>query len=89
MRHRVYVNEQLQPAEFDDAVDYNILDALGRANIDYESHCCMGWCGTCRVVLVSGQVKYPGGKPLGYIRDGEILPCCCVPTSDIEIKTLF
>ena len=46
MRHRVYVNEQLQPAEFDDAVDYNILDALGRANIDYESHCCSGWCGT-------------------------------------------
>ena len=64
MRHRVYVNEQLQPAEFDDAVDYTILDALGRANIDYESHCCMGWCGTCRVVLVSGQVRYPGGKPL-------------------------
>ena len=65
------------------------LMPLGRANIDYESHCCMGWCGTCRVVLVSGQVRYPGGKPLGYIRDGEILPCCCVPTSDIEIRTLF
>ena len=88
MSHRVYVNEQLQPAEFDETKDYNILDALDRASIESESHCRAGFCGTCRMILISGQVRYPGGLPLGYIRDGEILPCCCVPTTDIELRTL-
>ena len=88
MSHRVYVNEQLQPAEFDETKDYNILDALDRASIESESHCRAGFGGTCRMILISGQVRYPGGVPLGYIRDGEILPCCCVPTTDIELRTL-
>lgn len=87
MGHRIYVDEQLTPAEFDETVDYNILSALDRASIESESHCRAGFCGTCRVTLVRGQVRYPGGEPLGYVREGEILPCCCVPTSDIEIRT--
>ena len=88
MSHRVYVDEQLQPAEFDEAKDYNILDALDRADIENESHCRAGFCGTCRVVLIRGQVRYPGGEPIGCVREGEILPCCCIPTSDIESRSI-
>jgi ferredoxin len=87
MGHRIYVDEQLTPAEFDESVDYNILSALDRAKIESDSHCRAGFCGTCRVTLLRGQVSYPGGEPRGYVREGEILPCCCVPTSDIEIRT--
>ena len=34
MGHRIYVDEQLTPAEFDETVDYNILSALDRAEIE-------------------------------------------------------
>ena len=44
MSHRVYVNEQLQPAEFDETKDHNILDALDRASIESESQCRAGFC---------------------------------------------
>ncbi len=87
MSHRIYVDQQLQPAEFDETKDYNILDALDRAEIENEYHCRVGDCGVCRVMLMRGQVRYPAGKPLGYVKDGDILPCCCIPTSDIEIQT--
>ena len=42
MSHRIYVDEQLTPAEFDESVDYNILSALDRAKIESESHCRAG-----------------------------------------------
>ena len=88
MGHLIYVDEQLTPAVFDEAADDSILSALDRANIESDSHCRIGICGTCRVKLLRGQVCYRGGEPpLGYVRDNEILPCCCVPTSDIEILT--
>jgi ferredoxin len=35
--------------------------------------------------LVSGAVEY-SEKPLAFISDGEILPCCCMPVGDIEIE---
>ena len=83
---RIYVDEQLTPAEFDETVDYNILSALDRAEI--EVRVTVGQDSAAPVVtLIRGQVSYPGGEPLGYVREGEILPCCCVPTSDIEIRT--
>ncbi len=87
MGHLIYVNEQLTPAVFDEALDYNILSALDRANIDSEGDCRIGICGTCRVKLLRGQVRYPDQTPLGFMHEGEILPCCCVPITDIEIIT--
>ena len=62
MGHRIYVDEQLTPAEFDETIDYNILSALDRAEIESESHCRAGFCGTCRVTLLRGQIAM-GGEP--------------------------
>ncbi len=89
MAHRIYVDEILRPIEFDETEDYNILDKIEKEGVEIDSHCRVGFCGTCRVSLIRGQVRYPGGQPLGYVRTGDILPCCCVPTSDIEIRTSY
>jgi|TARA_R110000851_G_scaffold329237_1_gene500918 ferredoxin len=62
-----------------------LLDTIEENGIQIEYHCRDGYCGTCRSKLVSGEVEYVN-YPLAFIGDGEILPCCCIPVSDIEIE---
>ena len=52
----------------------------------FYSECQQGFCQTCKIKLKSGQVQYCQ-KPLmsDLLKDNEILPCCCIPMSDIEI----
>jgi len=87
MAHRIHVDEILKPFHFNEADDPDILGLLEKEGVEMNSHCRAGYCGSCRVHLIRGEVHYPGGLPLAYIREGEILPCCCVPRSDLEIKT--
>lgn len=87
MAYQIYVDEILQPFNFQEAKDPNILTCLEAKGVELHSHCRAGFCGTCRVNLIRGEVRYPGGIPLAYVREGEILPCCCEPVSDLEIKT--
>ncbi|QBG34574.1 class I ribonucleotide reductase maintenance protein YfaE [Litorilituus sediminis] len=63
-----------------------LLECLESADIEVHYHCRDGFCGACRVTLTSGQVAYPKGEPLAFIADGEILPCCCMPITDISIE---
>jgi len=35
--------------------------------------------------LVSGAVEY-SEKPLAFIAQGDVLPCCCLPVGDIEVE---
>ena len=62
-----------------------LLESIELQNIDVHYHCREGFCGACRTKLINGEVKYLN-DPLAYIDDDEILPCCCVPISDIEIE---
>jgi ferredoxin len=87
MAHLIYVDEMLKPVPYEEADEHNVLSCLEKKGVEMHSHCRSGFCGTCRAVLLRGQVKYPAGPPLAYLREGEILPCCCEPTTDIEIKT--
>ena len=87
MAHRIYVDEMLRPVMYEEADEHNILDCLEKKGVEMHSHCRAGFCGTCRTTLLRGQVRYPGGPPLAYLRENEILPCCCEPVSDIELKT--
>ncbi|MFT5635339.1 MAG: ferredoxin [Cognaticolwellia sp.] len=64
--------------------DKNILNSLERENIESHYHCRDGFCGACRCKLLKGEVEYPM-QPLAYIGDDEILTCCSLPTTDIEI----
>lgn len=62
----------------------SLLDALEQEGLKMESECRSGECGQCKVTLRSGRVKQLVEPEVG-LRDGEILPCCCVPESDICI----
>nr|WP_244903100.1 class I ribonucleotide reductase maintenance protein YfaE [Lacimicrobium alkaliphilum] len=63
----------------------SLLDSLESHQLEVHSHCREGFCGACRTKLIHGEVEYIT-DPLAYIDDDEILPCCCVPKSDLVIK---
>ncbi|CAI0848231.1 2Fe-2S ferredoxin-like protein [Serratia proteamaculans] len=62
-----------------------LLDVLELHDVEVEYQCRSGYCGACRLKLVKGDVVYRQ-PPLAFINDGEILPCCCMPLTDIELE---
>lgn len=64
--------------------DETILETVERYGIDIEYHCKDGFCGACRTHLVSGEIKY-SQYPLAFIHEGDVLTCCAVPVTNIEI----
>ncbi|MGJ8514159.1 class I ribonucleotide reductase maintenance protein YfaE [Carnimonas bestiolae] len=62
----------------------SLLELLERHRLPVEFQCRSGYCGACRVRLLSGRVRYHQ-PPLACLNDGEILPCCCAPDSDIAL----
>nr|WP_241664554.1 class I ribonucleotide reductase maintenance protein YfaE [Ningiella ruwaisensis] len=64
----------------------SLLIAMEKQQIDVHFHCREGFCGACRTKLLSGEVEYKV-DPLACIDDDEILACCCIPISDVEIQT--
>ncbi|WP_448213033.1 class I ribonucleotide reductase maintenance protein YfaE [Colwellia sp. MEBiC06753] len=63
----------------------SLLECLESENIEVHYHCRDGFCGACRIQLNQGQINYPQGEPLAFVGDNEILPCCCVPETDITV----
>jgi ferredoxin len=61
-----------------------LLETIEQHQIEIQYHCREGYCGACRTKLISGKVEYTT-DPLAFIDDDEILPCCCIPISNIEI----
>jgi ferredoxin len=66
--------------------EQTLLECLEQANIEVHYHCRDGFCGACRVTLTAGEISYPKGEPLAFVGDNEILPCCCVPVTDISLQ---
>lgn len=62
-----------------------LLDSLESQHIDLHFQCREGYCGSCRVTLVEGDVHYRE-EPMAWLNEGEILPCCCIPKTDLKIK---
>ncbi len=62
-----------------------LLDCLEAKDIEVHFHCRDGFCGACRITLNKGKIHYPQGEPLAFVGQNEILPCCCVPVTDIDI----
>jgi ferredoxin len=65
-----------------------LLRTLELNNVAPTSHCKSGFCGQCRTTLLKGDVDYIE-EPIGFISEGEILPCVCKPVGDIEIDVRF
>lgn len=62
-----------------------LLEALEAKQQQVNYQCREGYCGACRCKLLSGSVSYIN-EPLAFVRKGEILPCCSIPATDIEIE---
>jgi len=69
---------QLLPGE-------SLLDGLERTGHEVEYQCRSGYCGMCRLTLLSGSVSY-AEPPLAFVGQSEILPCCCTVTEPIRIE---
>lgn len=64
-----------------------LLESLEQSSVPVESHCRDGYCGACRCKLKSGDVKYTN-SPIAFVSSGEVLTCCAIPVSNIEIEVL-
>ncbi len=62
----------------------NSIDSRGKG-ASVNRACLGGYCGSCRTVLVDGQVEYIE-EPLACISENEILPCYCKAVTPITIK---
>lgn len=62
-----------------------LLESMEDAGVETHFHCRNGFCGACRTRLVTGQVHYTT-EPLAYVRQGDILPCVCVASTDLELE---
>lgn len=62
----------------------SLLSFLEKQGLKLDYGCRSGHCGFCRLHLKSGEVSYPR-EPLAFVREDEILPCCCKVESDLEI----
>ena len=63
-----------------------ILDAAEKTEIEIESSCRAGTCGTCVAKVLKGEVTYDSDyDALSGLEPGEILTCCAKPVSSIVI----
>lgn len=65
-----------------------VLDAAAEAGLSFPSSCEEGKCGTCKSLLVSGEVEmnHAGGIRPKEIAAGKFLPCCSTPLTDIVVE---
>ena len=62
-----------------------LLEGLERTGHAVEYQCRSGYCGSCRLRLVSGEVVY-SEMPMAFVAAGEVLPCCCrAATGEVEV----
>jgi CDP-4-dehydro-6-deoxyglucose reductase len=72
------------------APERSVLDAALNAGLNLPHSCKSGHCGSCRARLLSGETRYPGGRPLGISEEeaaaGFILMCQARANSDLTIE---
>ncbi len=79
---------KFETSQLETTFDGSQSDLLAHAkanDVDIPSGCRMGNCGSCTVKLLQGTVnyKYP---PASSLAADEILPCVCLPTSNLVIQ---
>ncbi|EGM70239.1 class I ribonucleotide reductase maintenance protein YfaE [Shewanella sp. HN-41] len=62
----------------------SLLQALEAKKVSMFSECRSGFCGACKTRIISGKVSYLS-EPLAELAHDECLPCCCVPSEDLEL----
>src|SRR5689334_18284386 len=85
--YRVHVEDTQE--SFEVAANDTILAAAERAKIKLPHECTLGGCGTCRIKLAQGAVRYenfPMALSLEEAEQGYALACQAQPTSDLVIS---
>lgn len=62
----------------------SLLGCAAKNHINLESGCRTGACGSCAIKLLHGKVRYTR-EPQFQTKSNEILPCVCVPESDLVL----
>ncbi|WP_318443022.1 hybrid-cluster NAD(P)-dependent oxidoreductase [Photobacterium leiognathi] len=64
-----------------------LLEQAENVGIAMDYSCRAGFCGACKVTLVSGDVEQPDVPALSQQdrEQGKVLACCCVPKNDLTI----
>ncbi|MGB0466502.1 MAG: 2Fe-2S iron-sulfur cluster-binding protein [Pontibacterium sp.] len=65
--------------------EFSLLDALEAQEIEAPYSCRGGYCGCCKVRLLEGEVEQVQDA-LFDVGPEEILACCAVPKTHIEIE---
>lgn len=68
-----------------DRTHTNLLGCASKNHVSMESGCRVGACGSCAVRLLKGKVRYTR-EPQFPVRSNEILPCVCVPETDLVVE---
>ncbi len=63
----------------------DLLSLAKAQSVHIPASCRKGNCGTCAIKLLRGTVEYLR-VPEATTAEGEILPCICIPTSDIAVQ---
>lgn len=74
-----YINNQKKPC--------SLLEFLENYNIPISYQCRSGYCGSCRAILIQGNIQYHK-EPIAscMINTNEILTCCCFIIEDIILQ---
>tara|TARA_R110002051_G_scaffold52876_1_gene100060 strand:- start:1715 stop:2734 length:1020 start_codon:yes stop_codon:yes gene_type:complete len=62
-----------------------LLEICESIGLTPSNSCRMGTCSTCETKIIKGAVKYDP-EPFMDVSEGNVLICCAIPTSDIEIE---
>jgi len=87
MGYKVEFRQSRKTLEWNDRFE-SILELAEENDIDIEYECRQGFCGTCKVKLLAGEVdmEVEDGLEEEDIRAGFIQTCVAVPLSDIALE---
>lgn len=83
VQHSIHFKQSRANAKFQTSHP-SLLACASQHNVPLESGCRTGACGSCAIRMVSGKVRYIR-EPQFQTHENEILPCVCVPESDLEL----
>jgi ferredoxin len=87
MGYKIEFRKSKQTVEWNDRFE-SIMELAEENDIDIEYECRQGFCGTCKVRLLSGEVdmEVEDGLEEEDIQQGFILTCVAVPLGDIVLE---
>lgn len=88
MVHKIHFVKSNITLNYDSEVDkaLSILDKAFDNDFIIRAGCRSGYCGTCQLQLLEGEVKYFYDPPPLAPDKGSILACSTYPVSDIKIN---